>query len=51
MQLPGSNSAPASRIPKLLTAAQKMEDHSTEAGCSSDDLPVIPADRMHLLVT
>ena len=35
--------------PSLRPAVQKMADHSIEAGCSFDDLLVIPADRMHLL--
>jgi len=30
-------------------AVQKGADHSIEAGCSSDDLLVVPADRLHLL--
>jgi hypothetical protein len=35
--------------PSLAPACQAMVDHSIEVGC--DDLLVIPADRMHLLVT
>jgi hypothetical protein len=35
--------------PGLQPACQAMADHSIEAGCSSDDLLVIPADRVHLL--
>lgn len=34
----------------LRPAVQNMSDHSIETGCSSDDLLVIPAARMHLLV-
>ena len=36
--------------PSLAPACQAMADHGIEAGCSFDDLLVIPADRMHLLV-
>lgn len=42
-------SAPA---PSLAPACDllAMADHSVDAGCSSDDLQVIPADRMHFMV-
>ena len=35
--------------PSLRPAVQKMADHSVEPECSSDDLLVVSADRMHLL--
>lgn len=34
----------------LRPAVQNMSDHSIEAGCSSDDVLVTPADRMHFMV-
>ena len=37
--------------PSLRPAAKKMTDHSIEVGCSCDDLLIVPADRIHLLVT
>ncbi len=37
--------------PSLAPACQAMADHSIKAGCSSADLLVVPADRLHLLVT
>jgi hypothetical protein len=37
--------------PSLRPAVQKMADHSIKAGCSSDDLLVVPADRLHSLRT
>jgi hypothetical protein len=38
-----------SATPSLRPAVQKMADHNVEVGCSTDDVLVVPADRIQLL--